>query len=145
MQHELQQQVINNKSKKMKRLIINIGLMLAVVIGLTGCYKDVIKPQLAVDPDGPPQQVSFAQDLAPIFESSCALAGCHVSGSHKPYMKATISYNEITGGGFVNTTFPKLSMLYKEVYGEMAQYLPAGSSAFKQKVYDWIRNGAPNN
>jgi hypothetical protein len=27
--------------------------------------------------------------------------------------------------------------------GEMKQYMP--SSADQQKVYDWIRNGAPNN
>ena len=127
----------------MKRLFINIGLVLALAFGLTGCYKDVIKPELAVDPDGPPQQVSFAQELAPMFETNCALAGCHVSGAHKPYLKANESYNQITGGGFVNTTFPKMSILYKAVYGEMAQYLP--SAANKQKVYDWIRNGAPNN
>lgn len=127
----------------MKRLLLNTGLILAVIIGLTGCYKDVIKPQLAVDPDGPPQQVSFSQELAPMLETNCALAGCHVSGSHKPYLKANVSYNEITGGGFVNTSFPKLSILYKYVYGEMAQYLPSASN--KQKIYDWIRNGAPNN
>lgn len=127
----------------MKRLFINIGLVIALAFGLTGCYKDVIKPELAVDPDGPPQQVSFSQELAPMFEANCAIAGCHVSGAHKPYLKANESYNQITGGGFVNTNFPKLSILYTAVYGEMAQYLP--SSAKKQKVYDWIRNGAPNN
>ncbi len=127
----------------MKRLILNTGLMIALIFGLTGCYKDVIIPQLAADPDGPPQQVSFSADLAPLFQTNCAIAGCHVSGAHKPYMTIGISYNQITGGGFVNTTFPKLSILYKAVYGEMAQYLPSASN--KQKVYDWIRNGAPNN
>jgi hypothetical protein len=118
-------------------------MMVALAFGLTGCYKDVIKPELAVDPDGPPQQVSYSQELAPMFEASCALAGCHVSGAHKPYLKSAESYNQITGGGFVNTNFPKLSILYTAVYGEMAQYLPSASK--KQKVYDWIRNGAPNN
>ncbi len=127
----------------MKKLLFHAGLLLVVTFGLTGCYKDVIKPELAVDPDGPPQSVSFATELAPLFESNCALAGCHVSGSHKPYLKASESYNQITGGGFVNTTFPKLSILYKAINGEMAQYIP--SSANRQKVYDWIRNGAPNN
>jgi hypothetical protein len=131
------------KLRIMKKLLLNIGLMLSLVIGLTGCYKDVIKPELAVDPEGPPQQVSFSTELAPMFETSCALAGCHVSGSHKPYLKASESYNQITGGGFVNTSFPKLSIFYTAVYGEMSQYLP--SAAKKQKVYDWIRNGAPNN
>lgn len=127
----------------MKRLFINICLILGVTIGLSSCYKDVIKPELAVDPDGPPQQVSFSKDLAPLLESSCALAGCHVTGAHKPYLKATESYLQIVNGGFVNTMIPKQSILYTNVYGEMAQYIP--SAANKQKVYDWIRNGAPNN
>ena len=143
MQHELQQQVITTKLITMKRLFINISLVLAVAIGLTSCYKDVIKPELAVDPDGPPAQVSFSKELAPLFESSCALAGCHVSGAHKPYLKATESWTQIVNGGFVNTMLPKQIILYVYVYGEMAQYIP--SAANRQKVYDWIRNGAPNN
>jgi len=125
----------------MKRLLIYTSLLFIVVIGLTSCYKDVISPE--ADPDGPPQSVSFKEELAPIFNKSCALAGCHVSGGHKPYMLTDISYKEIVGGNFVNTLIPKESILYKEINGGMAQYIPSKSD--RQKVYDWIRNGAPNN
>jgi hypothetical protein len=31
------------------------------------------------------------------------------------------------------------------ITGEMAQYLPAPAKENTQKIYDWIRNGAPNN
>ena len=127
----------------MRQLIKYTGLLLLVVLGLSSCYKDVIIPQLAVDPDGPPQQVSFKNELAPIFATKCTEAGCHVNGSHKPYLTADVSYSQIANGGFVNLALPKESVLYKNVFGEMAQYIP--SSADKQKVYDWIRNGAPNN
>jgi len=127
----------------MKRLLIYSGLVLFVGIGFTGCYKDIIKPDLAVDPDGPPIAVSFKNELAPIFNSSCAVAGCHVSGGHKPYMATDISYQQIVNGGFVNTALPKESTLYKMINGEMQQYIP--SAVNRQKVYDWIRNGAPNN
>jgi len=127
----------------MKRLLIYIGLLLALVIAFTSCYKDVIKPVLAEDPEGPPKQVSFKNDLAPLFQSNCALAGCHVSGAHKPFLLANESYLQIVNGGFVNTAIPKQSILYKNVYGDMSQYIT--SQANKQKVYDWIRNGAPNN
>lgn len=120
-----------------------MGLILATGIGFTSCYKDIITPQLASDPDGPPQPVSFKTELAPLFNSSCALAGCHVSGAHKPYMTSDISYSQIVNGGFVNTALPKESILYKMVYGDMAQYMPSAEN--RQKVYDWIRNGAPNN
>jgi hypothetical protein len=129
----------------MKKLSIYLGLtfILAMGISLTGCYKDIILPDSAVDPDGPPQAVSYRTDLAPIFNSQCALSGCHVSGAHKPYLATTISYQEIVNGGFVNLIVPKESILYKKINGEMKEYIPSASD--RQKVYDWIRNGAPNN
>ena len=127
----------------MKSILKYTGLLLLLVIGFTSCYKDVIKPELAVDPDGPPAQVSFQNELAPIFNTRCATAGCHSSGAHKPFLTPDISYTQIVNGGFVNLALPKESILYKNIYGEMAQYLP--SKTDRQKVYDWIRNGAPNN
>ncbi len=127
----------------MKRIILYTGLIFAVVFGFTGCYKDTILPEFTIDPDGPPQAVSFATDLAPIFNTKCALSGCHVSGAHKPYLCRAISYQKIVNGGFVNTMIPKESVLYKMINGEMKEYMP--SAADRQKVYDWIRNGAPNN
>lgn len=127
----------------MKRIILYTGLIFAVVFGFTGCYKDTILPEFTIDPDGPPQAVSYATDLAPIFNTKCALSGCHVSGAHKPYLSTAISYQQIVNGGFVNTMIPKESELYKMVNGAMKEYMP--SAADRQKVYDWIRNGAPNN
>ena len=127
----------------MKNLLKYTGLLLFVIIGLSSCYKDIVIPQLASDPDGPPQQVSFSTELKPLFAAKCTDAGCHVTGAHKPYMTPDISYTQIVNGGFVNLPLPKESILYKNIYGEMSQYI--SSSADKQKVYDWIRNGAPNN
>ena len=76
-------------------------------ISITGCYKDVIIPEGAIDPDGPPQAVSFKNDVAPMLNTKFALSGCHVSGGHKPYMLTAISYQEIVNGGFVNNIVPK--------------------------------------
>ncbi len=129
----------------MKKISIYLAMILIAVLGvtITGCYKDVILPDAAVDPDGPPQAVSFKNDLAPIFNTKCAISGCHVSGSRKPFLSTTISYQEIVNGGFVNIIVPKESIMYKAVNGSMKEYIP--SAIDRQKVYDWIRNGAPNN
>jgi len=127
----------------MKRIIIYTGLVFIMGFGLISCYKDVILPDVAVDPDGPPQAVSYKTDLAPIFDAKCALSGCHVSGAHKPYMKTADSYLQIINGGFVDILVPKESILYKKINSDMKEYIPA--AADRQKVYDWIRNGAPNN
>lgn len=126
----------------MKRLLY-AALVFVMGISFTGCYKDVIFPEAAIDPDGPPQLVSFKVDLAPLLNSKCALSGCHVSGAHKPYMPSDVSYQQIVNGGFVNTTLPKESTLYKMINGEMREYMPSATD--RQKVYDWIRNGALNN
>lgn len=127
----------------MKRIYIYLGLLcfMVVGVGLTGCYKDIISPES--DPDGPPQAVSFSQDLAPMFNTKCALSGCHVSGAHSPNLATEASYQALVNGGFVNTVVPKSSILYIKVYGEMSEYIPSPKD--KSKVYDWIRNGAPNN
>jgi hypothetical protein len=135
--------ISNQKRIAMKQVILFIGLFFIMGIGITGCYKDVILPDTVADPDGPPQSVSFKDQLAPMFNSKCALSGCHVSGAHKPYMATGVSYQEIVNGGFVNTIIPKESILYKMINGSMREFIP--SALDRQKVYDWIRNGAPNN
>ena len=73
---------------------------MTLVIVLSGCYKDIIIPEMASGPDDlPPKQVSYTGELAPMFNSNCAVAGCHVTGAHKPYLYTDISYGEIVNGG----------------------------------------------
>lgn len=127
----------------MKRKLLFIGLVLTLGIGISGCYKDIIKPDLPKDPNAPPQQVSYNNELKPLFSTSCATAGCHASGAHKPYLTADVSYQQIVNGGFVNLALPSQSQLYKMINGDMQQYIPSADN--RQKVFDWIRNGAPNN
>lgn len=127
----------------MKRLMIYAGFLFVVGTGLIGCYKDIILPDVAVDPDGPPQAVSFQTDIMPMVNTKCALSGCHVSGAHKPYLVPATSYLALVNGGFVNTVIPKESIIYKKINESMREYIP--SAADRQKIYDWIRNGALNN
>ncbi len=127
----------------MKKIRIYTAIIVVATASLVSCYKDVILPDAAVNPDGPPQAVSFSTDISPMVNTKCALAGCHVSGAHKPYMTTGGSYQQIVNGGYVNTLVPKESILYIKMNGEMKEYIP--SAVDRQKIYDWIRNGAPNN
>ncbi len=127
----------------MKSILLYIGLILSLGVGISSCYKDVIIPDLPKDPNAPPKQVSFANELRPLFNTSCATAGCHVSGAHKPYLTPDISYQQIVNGGYVNLSLPSQSVLHIKLNGDMSQYMPSADN--RQKVFDWIRNGAPNN
>ncbi|KAA9041084.1 hypothetical protein FW778_03320 [Ginsengibacter hankyongi] len=124
----------------MKRLLIYAGLLFFTSFVLSSCYKDVILP--AVANTKPPQYVSFSTDLQPIFTANCALSGCHVKGSQAPYLSADVSYQQLLGG-FVNTIKPEQSELYQQINGNMQVHIPNADD--RRKIYDWIRNGAPNN
>jgi hypothetical protein len=124
----------------MKRLLIFGSLLLFVTVGLTSCYKDVILPKVATTK--PPQFVSFSNDLQPVFTTNCALSGCHVKGGQTPYLTPDISYQQLLGG-YVNTIKPEQSELYIMINGNMQVHIP--DAADRQRIYDWIRNGAPNN
>jgi len=67
----------------MKRLMIFAGLLFVIVIGITGCYKDVVLPVAGADPNAPPKQYSFKTDIAPMLNMDCAKSGCHVAGGRR--------------------------------------------------------------
>ena len=124
----------------MKRLLIYAGLLVFISLSLTSCYQDVILPNVVSTK--PPQYVSFSNDLQPIFSTNCALSGCHVKGSQTPYLTPDVSYQQLLGG-YVNTIIPEQSELYIQINGNMEVHIPNADD--RQKIYDWIRNGAPNN
>jgi hypothetical protein len=125
----------------MKRLYIYGGILLFLGVGVASCYQDVIIPP--VSQATPPQFVSYSGDLQPIWTSNCALSGCHVPGGQSPYLTEELSYDQLIGGGYVNTVVPEDSKLYIAINGVMMPHIPSATD--RQKVYDWIRNGAPNN
>lgn len=124
----------------MKRLLIYGGLVFLISVVLISCYKDVILPPVVSTK--PAQFVSYSGDLQNIFTTNCAVAGCHVKGAQVPYLTPDVSYQQLLGG-YVNTVKPQQSELYIMINGNMQVHIPDASD--RQKIYDWIRNGAPNN
>lgn len=120
-----------------------MGLFFLFVSVFSGCYKDVNLPTPANDPNGPPQQLSYKKDIAPLLNTNCALSGCHVAGSQNPDLETAVSYQSLVNGGFVNTLIPNQSELYIMINGNMEEHIP--NAADRKKVYDWIRTGALNN
>ncbi len=126
------------------KILLAMGLLIAIVIGSTGCYKDVISP--GTDPNGPPQFVSFSGDLIPLFSANCTTSGCHDDKpSHAPSLVPAKAYTSLISGGFVNTISPYQSVIYTEMKSGAMPPSGAIKSSEIQRVLDWIRNGAPNN
>jgi len=122
---------------------VKIFLATILLAGLiSGCYYDVVKP---IDPNKPPQNVSYSGDVQPIFSNSCLTTGCHNAGEHLPTLAPEDSYNSLLNGGFINTTLPEQSILYIELHSGGMPPTGALSPSQTQVVLDWIKLGAPNN
>lgn len=112
---------------------------------LSGCYKDetvIIKTEEEITRD-----VSFANDIIPIFNSSCNSSGCHNSGGKAPELIGSKAYNSLINGGYINTGLPESSELYLWMNGEKGTPMPTSgiNSDYNALVLAWIKQGALNN
>lgn len=130
---------------KKKTALLSVGVT-AMLLIFSGCYKTTT---LVVNPGaGITTEMSYANDINPIFTKSCALAGCHVSGGKAPDLTKDNSYKSLTGGGYVKAGDPDNSVLMAWLTGKKSPVMPMGAgpdSEINGKVYAWIKQGAKNN
>lgn len=120
--------------KKSGILIIFIlfGFMLA-------CTYDTIAPRKVEVPEN----ISFDENVIPIFNKSCNVSGCHSNNGISPNLSANNAYISLTFFGYVDTDFPEESKIYiKTTIGSMNQYATDQDRAI---ILKWIEQGAPDN
>lgn len=112
----------------------------------TGCKYDWIIPEEVpvIDPDDPNQQLSFTEDILPIFVNGNNCTACHGSGQ-VPDLREGQAYSSINTTRYINTTAPEESRIYTVPN-------PASGSHYKQYtptqaalILAWIQQGAKNN
>ena len=112
---------------------------------LGGCIYDwVVPPEVPEIPED--VEISFANEILPIFNTGNNCTACHRTGGQTPDLTESNAYNSINSAKYINPTTPEESLIYK---------VPApGSSGHRHKVYTeqqaalilaWIKQGAKNN
>lgn len=112
---------------------------------------------------GPPQQVSYASQVQPIWAAKCISNACHDNTMPQERLNLTASVSRAAMVGvasqqcpstkLVNAGNPDQSYLMFKLQGSgpcmTGSRMPKGASALTagqlQLVRDWIVNGAPNN
>ena len=90
-----------------------------------------------------PENVSFANDVIPIFNDGCNTNVCHGPGSKPPDLSPENAYNSLIDGAYVDTTTPEASIIYTTIKnGSMATFTNPGDESI---VLAWIQQGAKNN
>ena len=130
-----------------------LGFVLAVCLIATACQSRKIDNTMVVDPGGP---VSYAQDIQPIFTSSCGGAGCHIDESTNGveltnYQQVINSVGVQYGDAIVVPGDPGASPLVDKVEPDpqFGSRMPLDRSPLTAQqvtlIRTWIEEGAENN
>ena len=132
----------NYKHKPIQKVIIYILLVFLVGM-LNACYNDLVVPT----PTVVTQDVSFSQDILPIFNAKCNTVACHNAGGVFPALIEASAYSSLVNGGFINTENPENSELYQWMKGNRAVSMPPSgiNNSDNALVLAWIKQGALNN
>lgn len=117
-------------------------LLITAVLALASCKHGSQKPDT---PTGTAGDICFERDILPIFQSNCALSGCHDAGTQADGVQLT-SYSTIMNTGEIEPGKPNSSEAYSEIAkGKMPPYgYKPLSQAQKDLLYKWIADGAKN-
>lgn len=132
-------------------LIISLGILLSACGGDSSTGPDP-------DPDPDPNRnVSFSEDIQPIFQGNCATSGCHDSGTQESGVNLSSYQNAIDSEGVqyqelvINPENPDGSPLVDKIEPspEIGERMPFEGNPLTQSEIDsiraWIEDGAPDN
>lgn len=118
------------------------NLVMIVVLGSCGLVSCTYYTN-DFDPSEAPDDVSFGNDITPIFEANCNAAGCH-NGTIPPDLQPDAAYANLIGLGYVVPgTAAEDNTLYQVIDGgTMTVY---ASDLERSYIKKWIDEGALDN
>lgn len=130
--------------------ILKLMLAIAFVAFLfSGCkYNFIIPEEVPVispdDPDAP--EVSFATDIAPIFNDNNNCTACHKTGGQRPDLSTANAYASLSSTRYINTSNPAESLIYKHPHPDEATHMHKKLTQTQAAlILLWIQQGAKNN
>lgn len=112
---------------------------MCALLFLNACYWDNPPEPIPIDP----QMVSFKTHIIPIFNESCNSAGCH-DDSHDPDLREDMAWRSLNSGGYVNTTFPEQSEIYRSVANGGMPPVGSLSDIEIELILAWVKKGGYN-
>jgi len=115
-------------------------LFLGIII--SSCTYEKIKPVSEL-----PQDVSFKNDLIPLFNQSCNIVGCHSSGGIAPDLSEENAYHSLTTiADMIDLENPEKSEIYVRMIDTQNPMPMSGVLSYQSKqVLSWIKDGAKDN
>ena len=130
----------------MKTLKFLFALIMVILL-MSGCVYNFILPEEVLDPDDPDApEISFKQEIVPIFTSNNNCTSCHDTGGQIPDLTAENAYTSLNSTRYINSATPEESMIYTWPHPDTDSHKQKKyTSAEAAKVLIWINQGAKDN
>ncbi len=127
--------------------ILALLALLFSALAPTACTYDsgvIEPPDIIIDTT---EQVSFSEDVIPIFDGHCNSSGCHNTGGVPPDLTAENAYEALFQGNYIDTLEPRESELMQWMLGNRGLDMPLSgpNEEFNKTVLTWITQGAKDN
>lgn len=124
-----------------KRIFV-FFLLLLFIGTFTTCEKKSITPA----PESLPAEVSFKNDIQPMFTLYCSISGCHSGTKPAAKLNLTTSYafSNLFSKKMIDTITPAQSRLYTSLSSPMPPWAKL-TSYDTDLILKWIQQGAKNN
>lgn len=124
------------------------GIACILLLSHTGCG-DVSDPTSPYDVVFPEANVSYARHVQSLFNTTCALAGCHDDISRQSNLSLTSYQNATARPGIIVPFRADASVLVQRIEGRLQPRMPLNRSPLNTNqingIKTWINEGARNN
>lgn len=112
----------------------------------SGCKYDWIIPEEVpiIDPNDPNQQISFSEEILPIFLNGNNCTACH-GGGQVPDLREDRAYTSINTTRYINKETPEESRIYAVPNPDTGNHYKQFTPTQAALVLAWIQQGAKNN
>lgn len=128
------------------KLLLHLCLLFAGLTMITSCEYGWIDFEQPDEP-GPgeePVEISFADEIIPIFDSNCNVTGCHTAGHFAVDLTPDNAWQDIQDKGMLDLETPENSKLYTKI-AQPGTHDGRSLPIHQQKILQWITEGAKNN
>jgi len=118
-----------------------------VILLMSGCVYNFILPEDVIDPEDPDApEISFTQDIVPIFTNNNNCSSCHDTGGQMPDLTVANAYASLNSSRYINSSTPEESKIYTWTHPDTDTHKQKEyTEAQAAKVLTWIIQGAKNN
>ena len=129
--------------------VLKLFSIILLIIVFSGCKYDFIIPEdiPVVNPDDPNvAEISFLNDIIPIFNDNNNCTACHKTGGQIPDLTPDHAYASLNSTRYINSSKPEESRIYLHPNPKTSTHTHKKYTAAEAAtILLWIQQGAKNN